>query len=66
MASSERLKVQVNLSTENIEWFRSTYPSENMSWIVDMMLTHFRELHIATPSDLAKLAAEETKKMGEV
>ena len=56
----------VELSEINVEWFYATYSGvaskASLSWILDLMLEKFRELHDKTPSELAELGAAELRR----
>lgn len=53
----------VELSEENVQWFQDTYSGNaSLSWLLDMLMTKFREAHTQTPAELARLGAEELKR----
>lgn len=48
---------KVELSRENVEWFELHYPKASFSWVLDLLLTNFREAQTMTPVDYAQIAA---------
>lgn len=48
----------VDLSTENVEWYELHYPKASFSWVLDLLLTNFREAQTLTPVDYASIAAK--------
>lgn len=57
----------VELSEDNVTWFQETYSgitnNASLSWVLDLMLTKFREAHDKTPEQLAEIGASELKKL---
>lgn len=49
----------VELNTDNVEWFESHYPRGSMSTIISMLFDKFCETHQMTPKQYADLAVEE-------
>ena len=66
------IRKTVELSEENVNWFQETYSgitnNASLSWVLDLMLTKFREAHDKTPEQLAEIGAAELRKLlaGEV
>ncbi len=60
------IRKTVELRKEDVDWFDETYSgvtnNASLSWVLSLMLEHFREVHEHTPSDYAKMGAEELKK----
>jgi hypothetical protein len=48
----------VELSSENTEWFETNYPKASYSWVLDMLMTKFRENQTLTPDMYAEIAAK--------
>jgi hypothetical protein len=61
MASSIRKGIKLN--KENVDWFKTKYPGASLSWILDLLLTKFREVNDLGPGDYAELGALEIKRM---
>lgn len=63
----EIVRKTVELNADNIAWFQETYGAASsrasLSWVLDMLLTKFREAHTITPEELAAIGAAELKKM---
>lgn len=54
---------KVELSTRNLEWYYKNYGTNaSISWILDLLLTRFREAQTLTPSDYADIAARQLDK----
>ncbi len=49
----------IQISTENLNWYESTYGGATLSWIVDMCLTEFRLAHTITPQQYAEIAGQQ-------
>ena len=52
----------VDLSLENVEWYETHYPKASFSWILDLLLSNFREAQTLTPVDYASIAANKLDK----
>ena len=63
MSRRGRTQKWVDLDRDDVQWLDSTYPGVSYSALLTMLLKKFREAHTATPSDYAKLGAEELKRM---
>lgn len=50
---------QVELSKENVEWYETHYQGASFSWVLDLLLTKFREAQTMTPVDYADIAAKQ-------
>jgi hypothetical protein len=48
---------KVELSKDNVEWFETHYPKASFSWVLDLLMTAFREAQTLTPTDYAAIAA---------
>lgn len=61
------IRKTVELSEDNVTWFQETYSgitnNASLSWVLDLMLTKFREAHDKTPEQLAAIGAAELKRM---
>lgn len=57
-----RVRREVKLDHDDIEWFISVYPTHSLSWALGVMLREFRALHNQTPADYAKIGAAELKR----
>lgn len=66
MASSlkpGKRRVTVDIDSDLIDWYHRSYNS-SLSWILDVLLTKFKEQHKeTTPADLAQKGAAEVKKL---
>jgi hypothetical protein len=52
----------VDLSEENVEWYEIHYPKGSFSWVLDLLLTNFRQAQTLTPVDYAAIAANKLDK----
>ena len=60
------IRKTVELRQEDVTWFEDTYAgvtnNASLSWVLYLMLEHFREVHEHSPSDYARMGAEELKR----
>ncbi len=63
MARKNTVRKFIELDREDAEWFNSTYPNGQFSWILTMLLKKFREAHATTPEQYATAGAKELKKL---
>jgi hypothetical protein len=56
--SRDKVQKPLQLSKENVKWLMANYPKTSVSYIVDNLLTKFREAHTNTINDFMKLGAE--------
>lgn len=59
------MKVQktVNLESDDLNWFNQAYDGSSLSWVLGMLLSNFRQIHIDTgvqPNKVARDSAKET------
>jgi hypothetical protein len=59
----QRIKREVKLDKEDVDWFETTYPHASFSWMFTLTLKEFRALHTKTPADYVKLGAAELKRI---
>jgi len=60
------IRKTVELRKEDVDWFEETYSgvtnNASISWVLSLMLEHFREVHEHSPTDYARMGAEELKR----
>lgn len=56
------LRRYIDLPIDDIHWLEETYGKNNVSRILTMLLSKFKEKHIYTPQQLAEIGSEELKK----
>ena len=49
----------VELSEENVNWYYATFPGGSLGGMLDSLLQFFRDTVEHTPSEYAKIAAEQ-------
>lgn len=55
--------MQIELSVENVRWFKTHYPSASLAWILDSLLQSFRNCCEHTPQEYIDAGARELKKL---
>ncbi len=58
------IRKKVELDEDNARWFEETYPGGSYSWLFDLFLAKFRDLHTNhTPAMVVKTAAQTVKEL---
>jgi hypothetical protein len=60
---AKRTRRNVEFDEDDLDWYQSTYPDMPLSVPIGMLLKHFRQAHILTPDDYAKIGAAHLHKL---
>lgn len=52
----------IEIDSELDKWYKTHYPEHSYSWLVNLLLEKFKDAHVNTPADLARLGAEALRK----
>lgn len=55
----------VEIDAEDMKWFNRAYPDASLSWLLGLLLSHFRAIHEDTGVTPAKVARDSAKEVME-